>query len=186
MSFIKLPNLVEADRWDDMQVNGFAMAAGASAPSLVTFGPSGGLLAYAYAGSGPAQSAHFSVQFSHMMKESPAYIYPHVHWSPVNANAGNVKWFLEYTWANVNGTFAEPVTLPIVQASDQVAWKHQIVSFAPIVGTGKTISSILMCRLYRNSADDEDTYGSNAVILQCDFHYLLDSLGSEQELSKNS
>ena len=46
----------------------------------------------------------FAAQIPHAWKEG-SNIYPHVHWYPTNTDTGNVIWGLEYTWANVNGTF---------------------------------------------------------------------------------
>jgi hypothetical protein len=179
----RLKNVIEGDVWDDMQVNGFGMRGGASAPDFKAFGPSGNLYCFSYAGSGPAQYAYFSIQMSHAYKEGSA-IYPHIHWAPGNANAGNVKWFFEYSWASVNGTFGAPQILPVIDAADGVAWKHQIASFDTISGVGQTISSILICRLSRNSGDGDDSYAGDAFLLQCDLHYEVDSAGSRQELIK--
>jgi len=65
------------------------------------------------------------------------------------------------------------------------AWTHQIDEFAEIPGTGKTISSILNCKLYRKATDaGADLYGQPASVLGFDIHYQIDGFGSDKELTK--
>lgn len=168
--------------WEDMQMPGFSMTPGATAPTLVSFGPSGSLKAYAFAGTGPAQSVHFSIQLPHSWAGTDVSM--HIHWAPTDANAGDVQWNLEYSWATIDSAFGAPTTITVVQAASGVAWAHQIISFPLISATGKGISSILMCRLFRDSAAGADTYGSSAIILQADAHVELNSLGSREMFSK--
>jgi len=64
-------------------------------------------------------------------------------------------------------------------------WSHQLAKNATgIDGTGKTLSSMLICRLYRDPADAADTYPQDVAFLQFDVHYEIDSLGSETEYGK--
>ena len=46
------------------------------------------------------------------------------------------------------------------------------------------LSSMLICRLYRDPADAADTYPQDVAFLQFDVHYEIDSLGSETEYGK--
>ena len=48
-------------------------------------------------------------------------------------------------------------------------------------GVKKTLSSMLVCRLYRSASD---SYGGDAGLLEIDFHYEIDSDGSRQEYTK--
>jgi len=53
-----------------------------------------------------------------------------------------------------------------------------------IDGTGKKVSSILICRLWRYSSDADDTYNEDAGALFVDFHIQIDGFGSREEYKK--
>lgn len=107
-------------------------------------------------------------------------IRPHVHFSPVSAAAGNVKWFFEYFIHS--GSVSTSGTLSIVVSAGGVAWQEQIVEIgviefpAPLQGiTGIQIGG----RLYRDPSDPEDTYGATVAITDtAGWHYPVDSDGS--------
>lgn len=133
------------------------------------------------------QEVYFSIQMPHNWKEGTT-IYPHVHWSPQSAVTGSVVWALEYSWIDYNAT--TPVAFPntniltattaSVTSADQD--KHLITGFSSITpnsNQGK-ISSILMCRFYRNSSNAADNYAGNAALLSFDIHYEIDGIGSNQ------
>jgi hypothetical protein len=61
---------------------------------------------------------------------------------------------------------------------------HKAVNATGIDGTGKTLSSMIICRLYRDVSDANDTYASDAFLLEIDFHYEIDTVGSRTELTK--
>ena len=130
------------------------------------------------------ESLHFIAQLPHTYKEETD-IYPHVHWSPKTTDTGNVLWELSYTWQNQDaGAFPATTQITIPQAGGGVALAHQLISFDPISGSGKTISSILLCRLTRLGTDEADTFTGDAAVLEVDIHYQLNTMGSRQELIK--
>jgi hypothetical protein len=117
-----------------------------------------------------------------------------VHFSPTSTNGADanqrvVRFGFEYTWANIDATFGATATLnldsdPFVPNTSQ--WKHLLAKHATgIDGTGKTLSSMLVCRLFRDPADSADTYPQDVAFLQFDIHYEIDSLGSEAEYVKS-
>ena len=178
----------DATVWEDLMVPGLSVGAGASAPDLVAFGPSGNLQIYAFDGGSTLEQVYFSVQMQHSWKLGST-IKPHVHWTPTTAGAGNVKWNFEYSWASFTGSgsptaFPAPTTISVVQAASGIAWAHQLSALPDIDGTGQGLSSMLVCRLYRNPADVQDTYASDAAFLQFDVHYEMDTVGSRQPTSK--
>jgi len=131
------------------------------------------------------QEVFFSIQMPHNWKEGTT-VYPHVHWSPQTNTSGTVVWGFEYTWIDYNATtpIAFPNTTIITATTAAVtgtdADKHLISSFSaisPSVNQGK-ISSILMCRFFRNSSNASDTYAGNAALLSFDIHYEIDAIGS--------
>jgi hypothetical protein len=131
----------------------------------------------------------FAVQFPHEWKEASAVTF-HVHWAP-NTGTGSLEkgvvWGLEYSWANigvVDGT-GTPVTFPnatTIYATDIdtfTAKEHRMVNFSAITATGKTISSMMLCRLFRAVSSSSDDYADDAILLEADFHYEIDSMGSK-------
>lgn len=173
----------EATVWEDLMVPGLSVGTGASAPDLGTFGPSGNIKTFLFDGNSTSEQVYFTIQLQHSYKQG-SNIKPHVHWAPTTTNAGNVKWFFEYTWSNIGGTFGAPTTISVVDAAAGTAWQHQLSSLPDITGTSKTISSMLMCRLYRNPADGSDTYPDDVAFLQFDVHYEMDTVGSREASSK--
>jgi hypothetical protein len=73
--------------------------------------------------------------------------------------------------------------------ADLVAATHYITEFAAITPTASQdgLSSILTCRLFRNSSNAADTYdiaANKCGLLYVDIHYQTDTLGSVGEYVK--
>ena len=176
--------------WDDLRVPVTSVRRlGTTDPDWVQFKDNGaasvGVFALNFDGGGTRdEEVMFSVQMSHGWREGSA-LHPHVHWSPTDATAGNVRWALEYTVCNVDGTFGNTTIIYINDPSDQVAGKHQIADFADIDMTGNTFSAMLICRLMREATDAADTYdGHDATLFEIDFHHQIDRPGSREEYVK--
>lgn len=97
-----------------------------------------------------------------------------------------MRWGLEYAWVNLGGTFTSTTTIYAQDHSPAdsalVSKEHYLTPFSAISGTGKTISSMVMCRLFRDATNATyDTYSDFAGLLEIDFHIECDSLGSHQE-----
>lgn len=167
--------------WEDLRVPGSSTRVGASAPDMDAILASGGIYANGFDGGVTMEQVFFQIQIPHSYKQGTT-IHPHVHWMPSDANAGTVQWNLEYSWSNINGVFGAPVIITVVQAAAGAAWTHQFAEMPDISGVGKTISSMLVCRLYRNP--NLDTYASDAILLDFDIHYQIDTVGSRLELTK--
>jgi hypothetical protein len=143
-----------------------------------------GIRAYGFA-PGATEQVYFDVQLPHTW-DAGTGIRPHVHWSPGSStNDGDVVWRLEYTWANAvaapGNVFPETETLTVTQAAAGVAYSHQIAQWTEIDGTGKRLSSVLMCRLFRVGGDAADTFTGDAFALSVDFHIQVQGNGSTEE-----
>lgn len=123
------------------------------------------------------QEVYFVMQLPHGYKEA-SNIVAHIHWSPINANSGNVIFGIEYTWCNVDGTFGNTTLSEVTVAAGGTAYKHKVTDIVTITGTGKTISSLVLARFYRKAADALDTYESKVAVFDVDFHIQKDTLGS--------
>lgn len=64
--------------------------------------------------------------------------------------------------------------------------KHYLTDLGTLTGTGKTMSSMLLCRLFRDAtgALKTDDYGNTTFGLEIDFHIEIDSFGSIAEYTK--
>lgn len=181
-----------ATRWDDLKIPIDATSKGSSnAPTYAKYIDNGsgsqGVWIYWFSPT-QEQEGYFVLQMPHAWKEGST-LYPHVHWTSNTSQTNKaVTWGLEYTWTNVNGTFQNTTILknstPIDGDTGVTANKHYITSLGPISGTNKTLSSMLVCRVFRVASDSSDTYSSNAGLLEIDFHYEIDSDGSRQEYTK--
>lgn len=177
--------------WDDLRVALSTAKPGATNPpgfsKLKDDGAgSTGVFAYHFDAS-TDEEVFFDVQLPHGFKEYSALLKPHLHWCPTTTNTGNVRWGLEYTWANYTGTFGNSTIIYARQAGSGTAYQHQIAAWSGIVATGMTISSVMLCRLFRDAnatGADADDYTADAAALSFDLHIELDSLGSEREYTK--
>jgi hypothetical protein len=115
---------------------------------------------------------------------------PHVHWRKTTSAAGNVLWTLQYKWNPVNEVEdAEWTTLSSAAVSPgtvdiNTATQHLITPLGVIPTTGKSISDMLIMRFARVGGDALDTYGADAALLEFDIHYVLNTLGSTAEFTK--
>jgi len=136
---------------------------------------------------GEINEVFFSVQLPHAYKEGTD-LKPHIHWTKHNSDSGNVKWGLEYTICNVASTFPDTTTLTstsVDTGSSTTPYNHLLTNLGTISGTGLTVSSMLIGRLFRDGIDPTDTYDGYAALLEFDIHYQVDSLGSILETAKD-
>jgi len=169
--------------WTDLRISGSTLGSGSSAPDQVTWVNASNLKVKGFDGGSTTEQLFFEVQLGHDYKEGTD-LHPHVHWGPTTTGAGNVKWVLEYSWVNIMDTAPAVTTTSVVQAAGGTAYKHNIIDFPIIPGAGKTLSSMIIGRIYRDPSDNQDTYTGDAGLLELDFHYLTDGIGSVSETSK--
>jgi len=182
--------------WDDLRVPVTSTKKGGSKDPDFTVayddsgGTSQGVFTYFFDKTAE-QELYFSAQLPHGYKEGTDII-AHVHWFPVanGASGATVSWGFEYLWTNIGGTSGNTV---IIYANDTIqedavlaANKHYQTNFAALSGTGKTISSMLMCRIFRDAGGTglTDDYDNDAGLLEIDFHYEKDTAGSRTVLTK--
>ncbi|MGB3008331.1 MAG: hypothetical protein WBC06_17580 [Chitinophagaceae bacterium] len=175
-------------RWDDLRV---VLDNGSDAASIGYLSGSSGPQIWYFRDNGTVEAMSFIVQLPHAWKEGST-IYPHLHWTPRSSGSGNVEWNFEYTWANYEESptevFPAITTNTVVASGPFTATTHLITplssSNAGISGSGKKISSVLVCRLWRNSNRVSDTYSDYTGLLFVDFHIQIDSWGSREEYIK--
>ncbi len=174
----------EAEVWDDLRVS---MDRGSDAAKMKEVWNNGPEIYFF--NDGDVDGMSFVVQMPHSWKEG-TFIYPHLHWLPsADATSKTVIWKLQYSWQNYDSS--TPQLFPtFTTATNTVSGNftkntHLITSLtggAGLDGLGKKISSILVCRIIRDGAND--TYGDETGLLSLDIHFQIDTIGSRLEYVK--
>ncbi len=181
-----------ARAWDDLRIEPVARSTGANAPTFEVYLTNGagsrGVWLYSFdnAAGGSEKEIFFSVQMPHQWAATA--INMHVHWiAATSAATSKVRWALEYTWAEPTTVFGNTTIVyadtTIDAKTATTAFNHEITSFASLTPSSAQngLSSTLICRMYRDSANAADTYGDKVGMLYVDAHYELDKLGSNTE-----
>ena len=99
-----------------------------------------------------------------------------------------VVWGLEYTWINIGDVFNNTTILTGGTTHSSVGtvsvYEHAVTEIGIINGTGKLLSSMFLCRIYRDATNPSDNFNDDAYLFEIDFHYEIDSDGSHQEYVK--
>ena len=136
------------------------------------------------------QEVFFEVQLPHEWIEGTE-LRPHVHYAPLDGDMGEDKviWGLEYVVASPGVKFPDNTTIIITDGVPNAGGGdgvHTIDAFTDSIDmTDNKISTMLACRLFRDATNVEDTYSGEVGLLEIDFHFLLDTLGSQQEFVKD-
>ena len=114
-------------------------------------------------------------------------IEPHLHITQgSDSSSGTNLWGLEYSWASIGENFnSVSYTNYATNAFDGTQYKHSYVDFPSITPNSSQtgLSSCIIMRLFRNAADDGDTFGQDAYLIEFDIHYRFDRPGSINEAS---
>lgn len=183
----------ERDEWDDLRITpGSFDRPGVSDPAYVPYYPNGGGIGVYLPEFGKDDFASFSIQLPHGYKQG-SNIFVHLHWTPGargnEENGSLVGWKIDYTWANINGTFSDMQIANLTDACDGTDHRHQMTPEVEIIGTDKHISSMLLCNVRRADGGADDTWagsisGELPLLLEVDFHISMDTIGSRTQSSK--
>lgn len=181
--------------WDDLRVPLERTVVGPGASDAPTYtridrtdGTPARPYAYEFAGTTTNDRVSLSTQMPHCWKEGST-IYPHLHCvfgvdDPADNTTETVIFYLVYSWTNVDGTIADATSISktyTISGTD-AQYKHFIIDFDGIVGTGKTISSTFQAELYRDTS--ADTYAQPIHVIEFDIHYEIDTFGSQSATTK--
>jgi hypothetical protein len=82
-------------------------------------------------------------------------------------------------------TYSSSTTVSKTFAIDGTDGKHQYEEIAATIsGTGKKISSILLCQVERDAGNAADTFSGDVYVIGVDFHVPLNMVGSREEGTK--
>lgn len=181
--------------WDDLRVPVTSTKLGGTKdPNFAKIIDNGsgsqGLFAYLFDAT-TEEEVYFACQLPHGWKYETS-IHPHVHWSPVaNGSAGQkVCWGLEYSIQSINGLFGNSTIIYgdsiSGNADPLIADTHYLTPLPEISTTGiDSVSAMILCRLFRDATGSggTDSYAADVALLEFDFHYELDRIGSSNEYS---
>ena len=180
-----MPYALSTTLLEDLRSPASSLSQGASPADACAVGPSGSVRALCF---GNDEDVHGQVQLPHSARLGAGIaLRPHVHWTSPVTVACNVKWNMEYMFANVDGVLPAPATLSATASTGTVAWTHHFTSLGDISPAFVGLSSMIMFRLYRTAADSDDCgdgVGVEPRLLEFDLHFPVNSLGSRQELVK--
>lgn len=169
-------DLADLPLWEDMQIGaGRQRTTGANPAQFENW--KGGLYSYRF-NNGQLRETFFDLQFQHSAKLAQT-IYPHIHCSKPDSNAGSVRVAFEYSYNRLSdNVFIGPLTDTIdVDISAHAVDKEFRIDFTPIV-VNIPLSQIWIGRLARVGNNPADNYGSPLWIHSFDVHYQIDALGS--------
>lgn len=131
----------------------------------------------------PTEILSFIAQVPHAWKVG-TNLCAHVHW--LQSAATPVTWKLDYKVIPIGG--AEPASWTTLSGSAGLITYpgsgsiHQLTDLGEIDMSGVSgLSAIIRCKLYR----DDNTTTGDVLAFEADFHYQLDSFGSDEEGSKS-
>ena len=174
--------------WDDIRIPATStQTLGVSDPDFEVFrqdsgSTTTGVCSYFFA-TDVEEELFFTIQLPHNY-ELETDLKPHVHWAvDTYPGAGTVRWGLEYTIIKEDGV-VEYTTIIYTSATDPTeSFTRLTNSFTDIDGSSiDSLSCILMCRIFRDVSND--TFNQDAVLLEIDFHYQIDGLGSSEPFVK--
>jgi hypothetical protein len=176
---------LETPVWDDLRTPiSVAKAIPGKEPAAVAY--KGGIV-YEFE-DGRDEGCAFNVQLPHDYKEGSDIEF-HIHMLIRTSGAGigaeNVKWDFTHSWSNIGDAqpteTAVPATIDVQNDTEDTHYLKEIA--ATITGTGKTISSMLICSLTRD-VSVANNYTDDVLVMEVDFHYQIDTMGSRQEDAK--
>ena len=181
---------VTPDQWNDLRVPFNSVKVGpVNPPDFEKWRDDGagsvGVFGWAFSPT-QLQQVFFDTQLPHTYKEG-SRLAPHCHFMPTTTPTvgQTVRFGLEYTYSNVFGVSPATSTIyaerTFVEGNAQ--YQQLIGGFDPdIEDPDMKISAMFSCRFFRDAAND--TYNADVIVLEFDFHHLVESFGSINEFSK--
>jgi hypothetical protein len=105
-------------------------------------------------------------------------VFPHIHWTPSSNNTGVVRWGIEISQAKGHSqeAFTSTTTVYIEQEAGGTDRTHHVAEIANGILGGGALEpdTILVCRVFRDATNANDTYPDDAFGIACDLHYQTD------------
>jgi hypothetical protein len=180
--------------WDDLRVPLSEPATGLLKPDwqMFPFGASGSNPYLNWFRATGVDEMYFVVQIPHDYAYNTD-IEAHIHWVPSVNGGGTLetptvpRWGLQYTWANIGTTFPTHTIIygtSTIPNEVLIKDRHYLTPLGTISGADKTLSGMLVCRIFRDGDNSADNFAGLAGALEVDFHYQRNTMGSRSEYTK--
>ena len=153
-----------------------AFKVGSTAPTATTIG-SFSVLQFAGVGAVESIYTSFHVPTSWIIGTD---IGVHIHWAPINANAGTVVW--QMTWNAVASEANEIIsgagtTIFVADASQGLQDEQLETENMLIAGTSLELKDSIGIRIFRDPAHGSDNYASTASFILLEIYFIAGNLG---------
>ncbi len=114
-------------------------------------------------------------------------VYPHVHWMPLTASAGEVRWGFEYAIAKSHGrqAFGATTTVYVNQSfpanSQHTHMVAEVSDLDAILSASIEPDTFIKMRVFRDATHALDTYNGNVHAWCCDLHYQTNRIGTKNK-----
>lgn len=163
-------------RWDDLRVPLTQTRQGALGKPEFDYNEVG----FKFPQNDTSEILYTKIQMPHHW-EIGTELHPHIHWK--QSASQQVVWKIDYQWINI-GAVVTGVWNTATLSTNVVTYVsgsiHQVTNGDTIDGTGKTLSSILLIKIYR----DDNVYSGYAIGYDFDVHYKISDMGSQEEYVK--
>ena len=160
----------------EIQIKAEGLKLGATAPTQAVIG---NFSVLQFAGAGTTDTVYTSF---HIPTDwaTGTDVNVHVHWAPVNANAGNVLW--QMTWDAIASEADElisgaGITISIIDATQTRQDELLESGDMTISGGSLTAEDTIGIRIFRDPTAGTDTYASAASLVIVEISYTADKLG---------
>jgi hypothetical protein len=131
------------------------------------------------------EEAFFTMQMPHGYKYG-SDMEAHVHWAKSTSAGGDVVFKIDYECADIGETFTNSLgtTLTLTYEIDDsdTAFKHAYADTTLFNPGFSGVSGMCLMRLWRDVSEDD--YAADAIVYELDVHFISDTVGSTNELSK--
>lgn len=112
----------------------------------------------------------------------------HIHWAPITAATGTVRWGFEYTTAkghaqNTDSVFPQTTTIYAEETVGEGGqYKHHVSEITELDGIALQLEpdTLVLVRAFRDALHVNDTFPDTVVAFQMDAHYQVDRYATER------
>lgn len=173
-----LTDSVGVAQWKNMEPLDCSLGEGNNAPSLESFTPVTNMKLWGFKDTNTICELFCIFEIPHDYKPGTD-LRPHIHWTPHDDAVGYVKWQMSFSCGDNGLPFTTMQTLSAVDFANGANLYHS-KEFSPVInGANLTGGALIVCRLFRDPQDEEDTYIGIAKLFSFGIHYQSAMLGSQ-------
>ena len=128
------------------------------------------------------ESINISFKIGHDIAKE-GFMYPHIAWSPLSVDTGNVRWGIEYSITTREiGAFIASTLIYSNQVATGLIGQHMFVEFPDLNKIAvPEPDTMVIARVFRDSLHEEDTYTGSAGLHSVTLHYPSTYVGTPQK-----